>query len=65
MHHECYIHLNEGAAYTKAEADVKSLVLSNNLPFLPTPMGKGLISDEHHMCVAAARSRLEQILWVL
>lgn len=45
-----------GAAYTKAEYEVMSLVLSNNLPFLPTPMGKGLISDEHHLCVAAARS---------
>ena len=28
------------------------------LPFVPTPMGKGVISDEHPLCVAAARSRL-------
>jgi len=27
------------------------------LPFVPTPMGKGVISDEHPLCVAAARSR--------
>jgi 2-hydroxyacyl-CoA lyase 1 len=26
------------------------------IPFLPTPMGKGLISDKHPMCISAARS---------
>lgn len=46
-----------GAAYSRAEAEVRSLVISNNLPFLPTPMGKGLLPDDHDLCVAAARSK--------
>ncbi len=27
------------------------------IPFLPTPMGKGVLPDDHPNCVAAARSR--------
>ncbi len=46
-----------GAAYARAEAEVSTLVTSYNLPFLPTPMGKGLLPDDHLQCVAAARSR--------
>ena len=53
-----YIHV--GAAYARAEAEVSSLVLPNHLPFLPTPMGKGILPDTHHLCVAAARSRSVQ-----
>lgn len=30
----------------------------SGLPFLPTPMGKGVLPDDHPNCVAAARSRL-------
>lgn len=45
-----------GVAYAKAEDETQRLVLSHSLPFLPTPMGKGVISDEHPYCVAAARS---------
>jgi len=33
------------------------LVTSCNLPFLPTPMGKGVISDLHPLCISPARSR--------
>ena len=46
-----------GAAYARAESAVSDLVLSHSLPFLPTPMGKGLVPDDHHLCVAAARSK--------
>ena len=46
-----------GAAYAKAEKEIQAFVQKNNLPFLPTPMGKGVISDDHPLCVAAARSR--------
>ena len=28
----------------------------SNLPFLPTPMGKGVVSDFHQNCVGPARS---------
>ena len=46
-----------GAAYGRAEKEIRKFVLKNNLPFLPTPMGKGVIPDDHPQCVAAARSR--------
>ena len=46
-----------GAAYSRAENEIKKLVTVNNYPFLPTPMGKGVISDDHPLCVAAARSK--------
>ena len=46
-----------GAAYARAEVEVSSLLQATNVPFLPTPMGKGLIPDAHPLCVAAARSR--------
>lgn len=34
-----------GAAWGRAEDSVRRLVTSFNLPFLPTPMGKGVVSD--------------------
>lgn len=49
---------HSGAAYSGAEAEIQYLITRNGLPFLPTPMGKGVITDDHPLCVAAARSRL-------
>lgn len=46
-----------GAAYAHAEESIRKLVEQCELPFLPTPMGKGVIRDNHPNCVAAARSR--------
>ncbi|MFT7805397.1 2-hydroxyacyl-CoA lyase 1 isoform X2 [Arapaima gigas] len=46
-----------GAAYSRAEEEVRDLVELCGLPFLPTPMGKGVLPDDHPQCVAAARSR--------
>ncbi len=46
-----------GAAYSRAEVEVADFIVSNALPFLPTPMGKGILSDDSPMCVAAARSK--------
>ena len=50
--------VGKGAAYSRAEAEVLKFVESANLPFLPTPMGKGVISDDHPLCVAPARSKV-------
>lgn len=47
-----------GAAYSRAETGVREFVEMSGLPFLPTPMGKGVLPDDHLNCVAAARSRL-------
>ncbi|XP_013864197.1 2-hydroxyacyl-CoA lyase 1 [Austrofundulus limnaeus] len=49
--------IGKGAAYGRAEAALRELVETSGLPFLPTPMGKGVIPDNHLNCVAAARSR--------
>ncbi|KAF7669416.1 hypothetical protein LDENG_00186670 [Lucifuga dentata] len=49
--------IGKGAAYGRAEAALRELVDVSGLPFLPTPMGKGVLPDDHPNCVAAARSR--------
>ncbi|CAL8247056.1 unnamed protein product [Lota lota] len=49
--------IGKGAAYGRAEASLRDLVEFGGLPFLPTPMGKGVLPDDHPNCVAAARSR--------
>lgn len=36
---------------------LRELIEMSGLPFLPTPMGKGVLPDDHANCVAAARSR--------
>jgi len=46
----------KGAAYARAETHARTFIEKTNLPFLPTPMGKGLLSDLHPNCVSAARS---------
>lgn len=48
--------IGKGAAYARAENQVKNLIQLSNLPFLPTPMGKGVISDTDENCVAPART---------
>uniref|UniRef100_A0AAQ5XRK2 2-hydroxyacyl-CoA lyase n=1 Tax=Amphiprion ocellaris TaxID=80972 RepID=A0AAQ5XRK2_AMPOC len=49
--------IGKGAAYGRAETVLKEFVEMSGLPFLPTPMGKGVLPDDHPNCVAAARSR--------
>ncbi|XP_039197892.1 2-hydroxyacyl-CoA lyase 1 isoform X2 [Crotalus tigris] len=52
--------IGKGAAYSRAENSIRKLVDQCGLPFLPTPMGKGVVPDNHQYCVAAARSRALQ-----
>ncbi|KAG0710042.1 2-hydroxyacyl-CoA lyase 1 [Chionoecetes opilio] len=49
--------VGKGAAYGRAENQVKTLIEKTGLPFLPTPMGKGVLPDNHAQCVAPARSK--------
>ncbi|KAG7172512.1 2-hydroxyacyl-CoA lyase 1-like [Homarus americanus] len=49
--------VGKGAAYGRAEEEVYRLVEKTGLPFLPTPMGKGVLPDDHPQCIAPARSR--------
>ncbi|XP_078434164.1 thiamine pyrophosphate dependent pyruvate decarboxylase family protein [Wolffia australiana] len=48
--------IGKGAAFARAEDSLKKLVERTGIPFLPTPMGKGTISDTHELSVTASRS---------
>uniref|UniRef100_A0A8C5YHT1 2-hydroxyacyl-CoA lyase n=1 Tax=Microcebus murinus TaxID=30608 RepID=A0A8C5YHT1_MICMU len=57
--------IGKGAAYAHAEKNIRKLVEQCKLPFLPTPMGKGVVPDNHPNCVGAARSRALQFADVI
>ncbi|KAJ8761790.1 hypothetical protein K2173_004602 [Erythroxylum novogranatense] len=46
----------KGAAYARAEDEIRKFVERTGIPFLPTPMGKGLLPDSHELAASAARS---------
>ncbi len=48
--------VGKGAAYARAEDEVRAFIESTQLPFLATPMGKGVLPDDHPLSVGAARS---------
>ena len=37
--------VGKGLAYGNADKEVREFIEKSNLPFLPTPMGKGIVSD--------------------
>ena len=48
--------VGKGVAYAKAEETVRQLQSKTKLAFIPTPMGKGVISDHSPENLSAARS---------
>jgi oxalyl-CoA decarboxylase len=48
--------LGKGAAYARAEAEIRAFLEATGMPFLPMSMAKGLLPDEHPLSAAAARS---------
>jgi 2-hydroxyacyl-CoA lyase 1 len=52
--------VGKGAAYCRAEKEITQLINETNLLFIPTPMGKGVVSDFHNNCMIAARSKVLQ-----
>lgn len=48
--------IGKGAAYAQAEEVIRQLIEKTGLPFLPTPMGKGVVADSHPANAASARS---------
>lgn len=48
--------IGKGAAYAKVELAIRELIDKSQLPFLPTPMGKGVVADSHPLNAASARS---------
>lgn len=48
--------VGKGVAYAQAESAVRQLIDQTNIPFLPTPMGKGVLPDSHPSNAGTARS---------
>lgn len=48
--------IGKGAAYARASRPIHTLVTRTQIPFLPTPMGKGVLPDSHSLNTASARS---------
>ncbi|GIW13942.1 MAG: oxalyl-CoA decarboxylase [Tepidiforma sp.] len=48
--------VGKGAAYARAEEEVRKFIDATQLPFLPTPMGKGVVPDDHPLAISPARS---------
>ncbi|MBI5721570.1 MAG: oxalyl-CoA decarboxylase [Burkholderiales bacterium] len=48
--------LGKGAAYARADDEVRALVERTGIPYLPMSMAKGLLPDTHELSAAAARS---------
>ncbi|XP_065065188.1 2-hydroxyacyl-CoA lyase 1-like [Rhopilema esculentum] len=49
--------VGKGAAYARAEKDIGHFLEKTGLPFLPTPMGKGVVPDSHPQNVISSRSK--------
>ncbi|AYH46240.1 oxalyl-CoA decarboxylase [Dickeya fangzhongdai] len=48
--------LGKGAAYARADAEIRALVEKTGIPYLPMSMAKGLLPDTHELSAAATRS---------
>lgn len=48
--------VGKGSAHARAELGIRQLVEQTGIPFLPTPMGKGVVPDSHPLNVSSARS---------
>jgi oxalyl-CoA decarboxylase len=48
--------LGKGAAYARADAQLKEFIETTGLPYLPMSMAKGLLPDDHPQSAATARS---------
>ncbi|GAM20948.1 hypothetical protein SAMD00019534_041230 [Acytostelium subglobosum LB1] len=46
----------KGAAYARCEDQLRKFITTANIPFLPSPMGKGLVPDNDEHVVSSARS---------
>jgi 2-hydroxyacyl-CoA lyase 1 len=48
--------VGKGMAWSRAEEEVRDFIERTRLPFLASPMGKGVLDDSHPLSVGAARS---------
>ncbi|KAH7379311.1 thiamine pyrophosphate enzyme, N-terminal TPP binding domain-containing protein [Phaeosphaeria sp. MPI-PUGE-AT-0046c] len=47
--------LGKGAASSRAETSIRAFIDQTQIPFLPSPMGKGIVPDSHPANASAAR----------
>ncbi|HJN91425.1 MAG TPA: thiamine pyrophosphate-binding protein, partial [Dehalococcoidia bacterium] len=52
--------VGKGMAWARAEDEVREFIEKTQLPFLPTPMGKGVVPDDHPLAVSPARTQALQ-----
>ena len=52
--------VGKGMAWSRAEDEVRAFVERTQVPFLASPMGKGVMDDSHPLSVGAARSHALQ-----
>ncbi|NJN00803.1 MAG: oxalyl-CoA decarboxylase, partial [Aquincola sp.] len=48
--------VGKGMAWSRAEDEVRAFIERTKLPFLASPMGKGVLDDNHPLSVGAARA---------
>src|SRR5919108_1829839 len=48
--------IGKGAAWARAEEQVRRFIQETQMPFLASPMGRGVVPDDHPLSVAAART---------
>jgi 2-hydroxyacyl-CoA lyase len=52
--------VGKGMAWSRAEDEVRAFIERTQVPFLASPMGKGVMDDTHKLSVGAARSHALQ-----
>jgi 2-hydroxyacyl-CoA lyase 1 len=52
--------VGKGMAWSRAEDEVRAFIERTQVPFLASPMGKGVMDDTHRLSVGAARSHALQ-----
>ena len=50
--------LGKGAAYARADAEIRALIEQSGIPYLPMSMAKGLLPDTHAQSASATRSHV-------
>ena len=48
--------IGKGLAWSEADEEVRQLAEQLQIPFVPSPMGKGVVPDDHPLCFAGART---------
>jgi 2-hydroxyacyl-CoA lyase 1 len=48
--------VGKGMAWSRAEGEVRSFIERTQIPFVRSPMGKGVMPDDHPLAVSAART---------